>query len=82
MCTPRSGCRTARRSSETSPRWRRTRVSGTSLPRRSSCVQAVPDARFLIVGEGELKDALERQIKHLALERHVLLTGFRPDALA
>jgi L-malate glycosyltransferase len=41
----------------------------------------VPDARFLIVGEGELKDQLERQIKHLALERHVFLTGFRPDAL-
>jgi glycosyltransferase involved in cell wall biosynthesis len=45
-------------------------------------VQAVPDARFLIVGEGELKDTLERQIKHLALERHVVLTGFRPDALS
>src|SRR5262245_46050989 len=44
-------------------------------------VQAVPDARFLIVGEGELKDTLERQIKHLALERHVFLTGFRADAL-
>jgi glycosyltransferase involved in cell wall biosynthesis len=41
----------------------------------------VPDARFLIVGEGELKDQLERQIKQLALERHVLLTGFRSDAL-
>ena len=44
-------------------------------------VREVPDARFLIVGEGELKDQLERQIKHLALERHVFLTGFRPDAL-
>jgi glycosyltransferase involved in cell wall biosynthesis len=41
----------------------------------------VPDARFLIVGEGELKDQLERQIKNLALERHVFLTGFRPDAV-
>jgi glycosyltransferase involved in cell wall biosynthesis len=44
-------------------------------------VRAVPDARFLIIGEGELRDQLERQIKHLALERHVLLTGFRPDVL-
>jgi len=44
-------------------------------------VRDVPDARFLIVGEGELKDQLERQIKHLALERHVFLTGFRADAL-
>ena len=44
-------------------------------------VREVPDARFLIVGEGELKDQLERQIKQLALERHVTLTGFRPDAI-
>jgi glycosyltransferase involved in cell wall biosynthesis len=35
----------------------------------------------LIVGEGELREALERQIKDLGLERHVLLTGFRPDAI-
>jgi glycosyltransferase involved in cell wall biosynthesis len=39
------------------------------------------DARFIIVGEGELREPLERQIKELGLERHVLLTGFRPDAL-
>jgi glycosyltransferase involved in cell wall biosynthesis len=44
-------------------------------------VRDVPDARFLIVGEGELQEQLERQIKHLALERNVFMTGFRPDAL-
>ena len=44
-------------------------------------VRELPDARFLIVGEGELREQLERQIKHLALERHVMLTGFRPDAV-
>jgi glycosyltransferase involved in cell wall biosynthesis len=44
-------------------------------------VRELPDARFLILGEGELKDALERQIRDLGLERHVLLTGFRPDAV-
>jgi len=44
-------------------------------------VREEPDARFLIVGEGELREPLERQIKELGLERHVLLTGFRPDAL-
>jgi glycosyltransferase involved in cell wall biosynthesis len=44
-------------------------------------IQQVPDARFLIVGEGELQEALERQIKHLGLERHISLTGFRNDAL-
>lgn len=44
-------------------------------------LQRVPDARFIVVGEGELKDQLERQIRHLALERHVVLAGFRPDAI-
>jgi glycosyltransferase involved in cell wall biosynthesis len=44
-------------------------------------VREVPDARFLILGDGELRDALEKQIKELGLERHVLLAGFRPDAL-
>ena len=44
-------------------------------------VREVPDARFLIVGEGELRDALEKQIRDLGLERHVFVTGFRADAL-
>ena len=45
-------------------------------------LQRVPDARFLIVGEGELEGALQRQIKRLHLEKHVVLTGFRPDVLS
>jgi len=44
-------------------------------------IREVPDARFLIVGEGELREPLERQIKDLGLERHVLLTGFRDDVI-
>ncbi len=44
-------------------------------------VRAVPDARFLILGEGELRDALERQVRDLGLERHVRLAGFRSDAI-
>jgi glycosyltransferase involved in cell wall biosynthesis len=44
-------------------------------------VREMPDARFLILGEGELREPLERQIRDLGLERHVLLGGFRPDAL-
>ncbi|MCC7007985.1 MAG: glycosyltransferase [Acidobacteria bacterium] len=44
-------------------------------------VRAHPDTRFLIVGEGELREPLERRIRELGLERHVLLTGFRPDAI-
>jgi glycosyltransferase involved in cell wall biosynthesis len=42
----------------------------------------MPDARFIIAGEGELKPALERQIKDHHLEKHVLLAGFRPDVLS
>ena len=45
-------------------------------------VQQVPDARFVIAGEGELRPALERQIKDYHLEKHVLLAGFRPDVLS
>jgi glycosyltransferase involved in cell wall biosynthesis len=44
-------------------------------------VRDAPDARFLIVGEGELHEALDRQIKELGLERHVRLAGFRDDAI-
>src|SRR3954471_6250230 len=42
----------------------------------------VPDARFVIAGEGELRPALERQIKEHHLEKHVVLAGFRPDAFS
>lgn len=45
-------------------------------------VRRVPDARFVIAGEGELRPALEQQIRHLGLEKHVLLTGFRADVLS
>jgi glycosyltransferase involved in cell wall biosynthesis len=45
-------------------------------------VQKVPDARFIIAGEGELREVLERQIKDLRLEKHVLFAGFRPDVLS
>jgi L-malate glycosyltransferase len=45
-------------------------------------VRQVPDARFVIAGEGELRPALEHQIKHLGLEKHVVLAGFRTDILS
>jgi glycosyltransferase involved in cell wall biosynthesis len=44
-------------------------------------VREVPDSRFVIVGDGELRQALEEQIRHKHLERHVFLAGFRTDAL-
>jgi len=40
---------------------------------------AIPDVRFLLVGDGELRPEIELQIKELKLEKHVLLTGFRQD---
>jgi glycosyltransferase involved in cell wall biosynthesis len=45
-------------------------------------VREVPDARFVIAGEGELRESLEHQIKAHGLEKHVLLAGFRPDVLS
>jgi L-malate glycosyltransferase len=44
-------------------------------------VRAVPDSRFVICGDGELRQALEEQIKRKHLERHVFLAGFRADVL-
>ena len=35
-----------------------------------------------MLGEGELRPSLERQIKELHLEKHVLLPGFRADVLS
>jgi glycosyltransferase involved in cell wall biosynthesis len=45
-------------------------------------VRHEPDARFVIAGEGELRESLERQIRHHRLEKHVLLAGFRSDVLS
>ncbi len=42
----------------------------------------VPDARFMIAGEGELRPGLEKQIRDHHLEKHVMLAGFRPDVLS
>ena len=44
-------------------------------------VQEVPDARFVILGEGELREHLERQVREYRLEKHVLLPGFRTDVI-
>jgi len=44
-------------------------------------VKQVPDARFVIVGAGDTREALEHQIRHLHLERHVFLAGYRVDAI-
>jgi glycosyltransferase involved in cell wall biosynthesis len=44
-------------------------------------VRDLPDARFLILGDGELREHLERQVRDYHLEKHVLLPGFRTDVL-
>jgi len=44
-------------------------------------VRDLPDARFIILGEGELRELLERQVREYHLEKHVLLPGFRTDVL-
>ena len=44
-------------------------------------IREVPDARLVILGEGELRPQLEHQVKHLHLEKHVVLPGFRADVL-
>jgi len=44
-------------------------------------VQQMPDVRFVILGEGELREHLERQVRDHGLEKHVLLPGFRTDVV-
>jgi glycosyltransferase involved in cell wall biosynthesis len=45
-------------------------------------LREVPDAHLVILGEGELRAPLEKQIKHLSLTKRVLLPGFREDVLS
>jgi glycosyltransferase involved in cell wall biosynthesis len=45
-------------------------------------LREVPDAHLIIFGEGELRAALERQVKQLSIARRVLLPGFREDVLS
>lgn len=45
-------------------------------------LREVPDAHLVIFGEGELRAPLEKQVKHLSLEKRVLLPGFREDVLS
>jgi glycosyltransferase involved in cell wall biosynthesis len=44
-------------------------------------VQKIPDARFVILGEGELREHLEHLVREHHLEKHVLLPGFRTDVI-
>jgi len=44
-------------------------------------IQEMPDVRFVILGEGELREPLERQVHEHHLQKHVLLPGFRTDVI-
>lgn len=44
-------------------------------------VQKIPDARFVILGEGELRAHLEHLVEEHHLTKHVLLPGFRTDVI-
>jgi L-malate glycosyltransferase len=44
-------------------------------------VRQIPDARFVILGEGEQREHLEKQVREHHLEKHVWLPGFRTDVL-
>jgi glycosyltransferase involved in cell wall biosynthesis len=44
-------------------------------------IREMPDVRFIIMGEGELREPLERQIREHHLEKHVFMPGFRTDVL-
>jgi L-malate glycosyltransferase len=44
-------------------------------------VLQIPDARFVILGEGELREHLQHLVGEHHLEKHVLLPGFRTDVL-
>ncbi|RPJ78609.1 MAG: glycosyltransferase family 1 protein, partial [Acidobacteria bacterium] len=47
----------------------------------ATVVREMPRARFLVLGEGELRHELGEQIERLRLSQHVLLGGFRADVL-
>jgi glycosyltransferase involved in cell wall biosynthesis len=45
-------------------------------------LREIPEARFALVGDGELCSALEREVRALGLTERVLFTGWQEDMLA
>ena len=79
---PSSGCRHRRRSSGAVAALTQEKGHKYLIDAAALVVREVPDARFVILGEGDLRPALERQVKELRLDKHVLLPGFRADILS
>jgi len=42
-------------------------------------LEKIPDARFLVAGEGHLREGLERFASHLGLDGKAFFTGFAPE---
>ncbi len=42
-------------------------------------VKNYPEARFVIAGDGPIRDRLEAQIRSLGIEKYVIMTGLRKD---
>jgi len=45
-----------------------------------SVLEKIPDARFVIAGEGHLKESLEKFSRHMGLNREIVFPGFVPEA--
>jgi glycosyltransferase involved in cell wall biosynthesis len=48
----------------------------------AAVLRDVPDARFIILGDGELRPQLQHQIHERRLDKHVILAGFRHDVMS
>ncbi len=45
----------------------------------SKIIKVLPYARFMIVGDGPMKDFVEDTVDKFSLQNHVIMTGFRTD---
>jgi len=41
-------------------------------------IKQIPDSRLLLVGDGPLRKGLEKEVRRLGMEEHILFTGFQP----
>ena len=62
---------------------RLTRQKGidTFLATAARISEELPNARFVIAGDGELRDELQRMVRELGLEQRVSFLGYRQDML-
>ncbi len=48
----------------------------------AAVLREVPDTRFIVLGDGELRVQLQHQIHERRLDKHVILAGFRHDVMS